>query len=89
MAAVPGATVTIIELFRNFTAVTMTGREGDFLSAGLLPGSYSVSVEAAGFKKLSRNGIPLDANDKLDVGNLLLEVGALTESVEITGEAAL
>ncbi|MBV8844350.1 MAG: carboxypeptidase regulatory-like domain-containing protein [Bryobacterales bacterium] len=88
-APIQGATVTITETSRNFTAVTKTGAEGNFLSAGLLPGNYSVTVEATGFKKLSRSGIPLDANDKLDIGNLQVEVGAVTETVEVTGEAAL
>jgi hypothetical protein len=89
MAPIQGATVTITEPSRNFTTVTKTGAEGNFLSAGLLPGNYSVSVEVAGFKKLARTSIPLDANDKLDVGTLLLEVGSVTESVEVSAETAL
>jgi len=89
MAPIRGAMVTVTEPSRNFTSVTQTGPEGGFLSAALLPGTYSVSVEAIGFKKLSRAAIPLDANDKLDVGNLLLEVGAVTETVEVSAQAAL
>src|SRR5579862_7195658 len=57
MAPIRGATVTVTEPSRNFTAVTATGPEGSFLSAGLLPGTYSVYVEAIGFKKLSRAAI--------------------------------
>src|SRR6185436_7564156 len=68
---------------------TKTGMEGNFLSAGLAPGNYSVSVEAPGFKKFSQTGIPLNANDKLDVGSLQLEVGAVTESIEVSSQAAL
>jgi hypothetical protein len=89
MAPIQGATVTVTERSRNFTATTKTGAEGTFLSAGLLPGDYSISVEAPGFKKLSRADIPLHANDKLDVGNLQLEIGSLTESVEVSAQAAL
>src|SRR5579872_4744447 len=65
MAPIVGATITITDPSRNFTVMTRTGGEGSFLSAGLLPGSYSVSVEAPGFKRFARIGIPLDANDKL------------------------
>src|SRR5215831_4013618 len=89
MAPIQGATVTITEPSRNFTTVTKTGAEGSFVSAGLLPGNYSVSVEASGFKKLSRTSIPLDANDKLDVGSLVLDVGSVSESVEVSAQAAL
>ena len=89
MAPIQGATVTVTDSSKNFTAVTKTGTEGNFLSAGLSPGNYTVSVEAAGFKKFSQTGIPLDANDKLDVGSLRLEVGAVTESIEVSSQAAL
>ena len=36
-----------------------------------------------GFKKLSDSNIPLDANDKLALGDIVLQVGAVTESVEV------
>src|SRR5689334_4541811 len=88
-APIQRATVTITEPSRNFTVVTTTGAEGSFLAAGLFPGTYSVSVESPGFKKFSKIAIPLDANDKLDVGNLVLEVGAVTESVEVSSQVAL
>src|SRR5207237_5409152 len=58
MAPIQGATVTITDSSKNFSAVTKTGTEGNFLSAGLAPGNYSVSVEAPGFKKFSQTGIP-------------------------------
>jgi hypothetical protein len=89
MAPIQGATVTITDSSKNFTVGTKTGSEGNFLSAGLAPGNYSVSVEAPGFKKFSQTGIPLNANDKLDVGNLQLEIGAVTESIEVSSQVAL
>src|SRR5678816_3426712 len=89
MAPIQGATVTITDSSRNFTVGTKTGMEGNFLSAGLAPGNYSVAVEAPGFKKFSQTGIPLNANDKLDVGSLRLEIGAVTESIEVSSQAAL
>lgn len=89
MAPIQGATVTVTDSSRNFSAVSNTGQEGNFLSAGLSPGNYSVSVEAPGFKKFSQTGIPLNANDKLDIGNLQLEVGAVTESIEVSSQVAL
>ena len=49
----------------------------------MLPGDYTVTVEATGFKKLSRTGVTLNANDKISVGDLVLEVGALTETIEV------
>ena len=88
MAVIGGATVTITEASRNFTTTTMTGEDGSFLSAGLLPGNYSISVDKPGFKK-ARIETPLNANDKLNVGNLQLEVGGVSETVEVSAEVAL
>ena len=40
-------------------------------------------------QEADRTDIALDANDKLGLGDLALEVGAVTESVEVSGTAAL
>ena len=89
MAAIVGATVTITEPSKNFSTTTKTGEDGNFLSAGLLPGNYSVVVDTPGFKKQTRTDIPLNANDKLNVGNLVLEIGGVTETIEVSASATL
>ncbi len=88
-AAVSGAVVTIEATGRNLKQTTKTANGGEFVVSGLLPGNYSITVESPGFKKLVRTGIPLDANDKLAVGVLTLEVGAVTESVEVNATAVM
>jgi len=88
-ASVPNATVTVTEPAKKLTVAAKTNDTGDFYVAGLLPGNYTLEVEAAGFKKLSRPGIELNAQDKLALGNLPLEVGAVSESVEVSAQAAL
>jgi hypothetical protein len=87
--AVPNATVTVTESAKAINVATKSGAGGEFSVAGLLPGNCGIAVEAAGFKKLSRTDVPLNANDKLVVGDLALDVGAVTESVEVTATAAL
>src|SRR3984957_4727123 len=88
-AVIAKAAITVAEPAKDVRILTKTTAAGDFTVAGLQPGNYSVTVEAAGFKKLVRTGIALDANDKLAVGLLTLEVGAVTESIEVTAQAAL
>jgi Carboxypeptidase regulatory-like domain/TonB-dependent Receptor Plug Domain len=88
-AAVANAVVTVTDAAKNVTTTQKTSSEGGFSIAGLLPGSYSITVEAAGFKKLLRPGVALDANDKLSVGDLTLQVGAVSESIEVSATAAL
>jgi hypothetical protein len=86
---VPNAAVTVTEASKNLRVSTKTSPGGDFLVPGLLPGTYSITVENPGFKKLSVPGINLDANDKISVGDLVLEVGAVTETIDVSAAAAL
>ena len=86
-AAIPNATVVIIEQQRKTSFTTKTDPEGRFVFPQLLPGTYDISVEATGFKKRERQGIALVANDKITVGNIVLQVGAATETVEVSAQA--
>jgi len=88
-STVPGAAVTATDVSRNLTVVTKTNDQGEFVLAGLQPGTYNLRAEARGFKRLDRSNIALDANDKLALGPLPLEVGAVTEVVEVNAEVAL
>jgi hypothetical protein len=60
-----------------------TLNDGNFLLTPLLPGSYSLTVEAQGFKKYTQTGITLNVNDKLGLPSITLEVGAAAESVSV------
>src|SRR5437868_8908464 len=88
-AAVASTTVRAVDPARRVTVSTTTNDQGDFVFPALQPGNYTLTVEAPGFKKLERPNVPLDANDKLALGNLTLQVGALTEAVEVSAQAAL
>jgi hypothetical protein len=87
-AAVPQAKVAIINLDRNQVVRTITTEASGVYSAPFLPvGSYAVRAEAAGFKTETHSGIALNVNDVLKI-NLTMQVGAVTETVEVTSSAA-
>jgi hypothetical protein len=86
---VPNATVNAIEPSKKLTITTKSTDAGEFNLAGLQPGNYTVEVVVTGFKKLERLNIPLDAQDKLALGDLALQVGAVTESIEISAQQTL
>lgn len=88
-ASIVNATVTMSELSRGVTATVKSGADGNFTFAGLLPGNYSMTIEAPGFKKLLRPGIALDANDKLALGDAVLEVGNVADSIEVSAQTVL
>src|ERR1035438_6795690 len=86
-SAVPNARVTATEPTKKLTVTTNTTEAGDFSVAGLEPGNYSVSVEAQGFKKLTRPGVALNASDRIALGDLALQIGAITETIEVSATA--
>ena len=86
-ATVAGATVSIINTDRGTTIRTLTTSEGGVYIAKILPlGTYTVTVEATGFKKTSVDGIVLHVNDSLTVSPVL-SIGASSETVNVTADA--
>jgi outer membrane receptor protein involved in Fe transport len=88
-AALPNAAVTAQEQQQKFTVKTTTNETGRFVLTQVPPGTYTLSIEAPGFKKLDRSGIVLNANDKLALGEVTMEIGAVTEQVEVSAEAVM
>jgi hypothetical protein len=88
-AAVSNATVKISDESKSFTLSATTDVEGRFVFPQVPPGTYKLSVEASGFKKLERTGILLVANDKMTLGDIVVQVGATSETVTVTAEATL
>ncbi len=88
-SVIVNANVTVTETAQNIATVRKTSSDGTFTVAGLMPGNYSIMVEAPGFKRLNRSSITLDANDKLAIGDLVLDVGAVTESVEVSAQTVV
>src|SRR5579871_5570255 len=85
-AAVANAAVTITNLDTGIANKTTTSSTGDYVVTPLAVGRYSVTVEAPGFKKSVNGGITLNVQDRIGV-NVVLEVGQITETVEVVGAA--
>jgi hypothetical protein len=81
-AAVPNATVTIINQDTSVKTVVQTTGDGNYASPPLILGTYTVQVEVQGFKTFTRPGIILTggADYRQDCA---LEVGAVTQTVEV------
>src|SRR5437867_5148953 len=86
-AAIGNATVKIADEAKGFTLTATTDSVGRFFFPQVPPGAYKMSVEIAGFKKQERTGIVLAANDKLTLGDIAVEVGAVSETVTVSAEA--
>src|SRR5947209_6013305 len=62
-AALPNAAVTAREQEQKFTVNTKADETGRFVFTQVPPGTYTLTIEATGFKRLERSGIVLNAND--------------------------
>jgi hypothetical protein len=82
-AAIPNAKITVTNTDRDQVIRTLnSGPEGTY-SAPLLPvGTYSLKVEAAGFRAATLQGIKLNVNDNLTL-NVNLQVGSQAEQVTV------
>ncbi|HKW16698.1 MAG TPA: TonB-dependent receptor [Terriglobales bacterium] len=85
-AAVAGAKVTITDRNKGTTQTATTNDSGNYSVTHLIPDPYSVKVEAPGFKTTEQSNVTVlaDADSRAD---LQLQLGATTESVEVTAEA--
>jgi Carboxypeptidase regulatory-like domain len=87
-AVIPGATVTLISAARGTRTVpAITNATGDFVLANVTADTYSIEVSMSGFKTLKRDGIVAGAGNRVAVGTLTIEVGGMTETVEVKGES--
>ena len=87
-AVIPGAQVNVVNTSTNAVFSTMTNERGGYVAPGLSVGEYEISAESAGFKRAVHSGVTLQVNQIAQI-NLTLEVGAVAEVVEVTGEAPL
>ncbi len=87
-AAVANVKIVATKNDTNTLATTVSGPEGFYTIPQLLPGTYELTAEAAGFKKQKRPGIELASNTRVGV-DLQLTLGNVTESVTVTDSTPL
>jgi len=87
-SAVPNAQVTATERDKKFTLNAKADEAGRFVFGTVPPGVYNLDVRATGFKEFVQNGIVLDANDRLALGEVVMEVGTISERIEVAAVAA-
>ena len=85
-AIVPNAQVTVTNTGTNFESSTTSNSDGLFRMPSLQPGPYRVQIKATGFKVYNRSGLSLVVGDNLSL-DIPMEVGTISESVNVTGEA--
>jgi hypothetical protein len=87
-AAVPNAKIQAVSAATGETSNAVTDNSGSYSIPLLRPGVYKVTATAQGFKQYVKDAIQLDAAKVVAV-DVNLEVGAVTDTVEVTADAAM
>jgi hypothetical protein len=85
---IAGAQVKATEVATNRTQIATTNETGNYSISEVPRGEYSIEVVAPGFKQFVRRGIQLSIGQQARV-DVRLEVGAVSESVEVVADAGL
>ena len=87
-AVIPGVTVTVRNVDTGIARTVTSGVEGRYQASNLSLGNYEVQAQTQGFQTEVRTGLVLTVGREAIV-NFQLQVGAVTQTVEVTGEAPL
>src|SRR5438477_8337141 len=87
-AVVARAAVTVTNPATNFTRRVTTNVSGNYSFPALLPGTYNVRAETQGFQAEVRTRVELQVQQTARI-DFQLRIGAVSETVEVTGGAPL
>lgn len=85
-AAVAGAHLTLRNNAQSIQRDTDSSSSGEYTFASLPPGTYTLTVEKQGFRRYEQNNVRLLVDSSM-TSNVRLEVGSLSQQVEVTSEA--
>ena len=81
-------TLTATNTGTGLEVETVTDADGAYTFRNLLPGTYDVKASLAGFREYKQTGLAVSAGTVVRV-NIALEVGALTETVQVAADTTL
>jgi hypothetical protein len=87
-AVLPGVEVTATQTSTGIARMTVTNETGSYVLPNLATGPYRLEASLPGFRTFVQTGIVLQVNTS-PVVNPTLEVGQVTEQVEVEANAAL
>ncbi len=87
-AVIPNAQIEVVNQATGVVSKSTTNSEGQYYVRYLLPGLYKVTASSSGFKTSVRDGIEVRINDRIEL-NFTMEIGAVGEKIEVTGQTPL
>jgi hypothetical protein len=87
-AAIANADITLTNVATSQVRTTKADGSGDFIFTQLLPGTFRLTISASGFRKYEQSDIVLTATERVDLQHISLQLGDVSQTVEVTAEAA-
>src|ERR671936_1511551 len=87
-AVIPGVTVTVTNPATNFVRAAISNEAGVYNFPVLQPGRYNIKVELPGFRTIEQHGVELQVQQSARI-DFTLQVGEVSQTVEVSGTAAL
>ena len=85
---IAGAKVTVTSEKTSEARTSISAEAGSFILLAVQPDTYDLRVEQHGFKIYERKGVVIAANERVALGEIKLQIGEVTETVSVVGEAA-
>ncbi|HEV3513697.1 MAG TPA: carboxypeptidase-like regulatory domain-containing protein [Candidatus Sulfotelmatobacter sp.] len=85
-AAIPGAKITLLNPGTGAVLTAQSGARGGYTVPSILPGTYSMTVTATGFKSYHLTNLPVTVN-KTALVNVEMQIGTQQQTVEVTASA--
>src|SRR5690349_1105085 len=82
----PGAALVLVNTATSDRREGVSGEDGTYRFVNLVPGTYRLEVELTGFQRYVRDQIQVNVQSTPRIG-VTLQLGNLTETVSVTGEA--
>ena len=87
-AVIPGVTVTVTNPATNFVRTAISNEAGVYNFPALQPGRYNIKVELPGFRTITQSDVELQIQQSARI-DFTLQVGEVSQTVEVSGTAAL
>src|SRR5260221_9429092 len=85
---IPGAKITLTSPKRGDSRSAVANEAGAFSLNAVQPDTYTLRVQHGGFKAYERKELVVSANERLSTGDITLQVGDVSETVSVVGDAA-
>ena len=87
-AALASTTVALTNIATGDRRTVLTGADGSYRFVNLVPGTYRMEIEHAGFKRYTRDQIDVSVESQVRA-DVAMQVGDVSQSVEVQAEAPL